>query len=159
VRHAIAILLKWVTEYAPHVAIMEKQAQSVCTRAVGAMRHLTICKCVQPMRVPHAHIHASALSFAWESQFCRDVDLFVRFSNSVLNDMIYLIDESLIKASALHLAQAEVRSAPYASRRELLERSATLARGLRTASVLAIHTVQLLTLMGSHPNSRAIIMR
>lgn len=73
--------------------------------------------------------------------------------------MIYLIDESLIKANQLHAAQVEAQTMMYAARRENQERQSVLARGLRTASVLAIHTVQLLALMVQHDQSRQVLMR
>lgn len=116
VRHAIAVLVQWCAQYAPHVAVLERQATTA-------------------------------------------PDLFVRFTHSVLNDVVYLLDESLIKATMLRVAQQEATTLPFAQRRENQERQALLARALHTASVLAVPTVQLLALLAHHPQTRAILNR
>jgi hypothetical protein len=93
-----------------------------------------------------------------EKEAARDPEMFVRFANSVINDMIYLLDEALIKANMLATAQAEA-AVPLGQRRENQERQALFARGLRTASVLAVHTVQLLALLTAQPQTRSILTR
>ena len=123
VRHAIAVLMKFLSDFPPHIARMEEEAG--------------------------------------------DVDLFVRFTNSIINDMIYLLDEALIKAAQLHDAQANIAASRAAqatfiqvnARRQEQERAAQIARSLRTAAVLATHTVNLLWTLCLHERSSAILLR
>ena len=123
VRHAIAVLMKFLSDFPPHIARMEEEAG--------------------------------------------DVDLFVRFTNSIINDMIYLLDEALIKAAQLHDAQANIAASRAAqatfvqvnARRQEQERAAQIARSLRTAAVLATHTVNLLWTLCLHDKSSAILLR
>ena len=123
VRHAIAVLMKFLSDFPPHIARMEEEAG--------------------------------------------DVDLFVRFTNSIINDMIYLLDEALIKAAQLHDAQANIAASRAAqatfiqvnARRQEQERAAQIARSLRTAAVLATHTVNLLWTLCLHDRSSAILLR
>ena len=123
VRHAIAVLMKFLSDFPPHIARMEEEAA--------------------------------------------DVDLFVRFTNSIINDMIYLLDEALIKAAQLHDAQANIAASRASqatfiqvnARRQEQERAAQIARSLRTAAVLATHTVNLLWTLCLHDRSSAILLR
>lgn len=123
-----------------------------------------------------------------------DAALFVRFINHLLNDMIYLVDEALMKAEQLCKLIAEEKSGTLSypvrighchtrslarlvlsllltasfplclfsslqQRRENQERQNSLARGLRTASVLAVHSVQLLALLAQLPTPLSILLR
>ena len=123
VRHAIAVLMKFLADFPPHVQRMEEEAL--------------------------------------------DVELFVRFANSIINDMIYLLDEALIKAAQLHELQAVIQAQRAAAltfnqmnaRRQEQERAAQISRSLRTAAVLATHTVNLLWTLCLHPHSAAILLR
>lgn len=75
----------------------------------------------------HTYLHVLTISFSppvvsclacvvpHRPLFSSDVDLFIRFSNSVINDMIFLIDEALIKANQLHIAQVEAQAQAFSA--------------------------------------------
>ena len=81
--------------------------------------------------------------------------------------MIYLLDEALIKASQLHEIQAAIAAQRASAlsfnqmnaRRQEQERAAQISRSLRTAAVLATHTVNLLWTLCLHPQSSAVLLR
>ena len=86
-------------------------------------------------------------------------DRVVQFENALINDLVFLIDESMMKAQALHTLQTAAPAASVAARRANADQQAQLMRSLRTASVLAGHTVSLLSLLCSSPGASAILSR
>jgi hypothetical protein len=107
-------------------------------------------------------------------------ELFIRFVNCIINDCIYLLDETFIKAAALHELQEKPSStsnsasnnsssnnlfSSFGSRPQRgssvynNERIASAGRSLRTASVLAQHTLNLLTVIAQNEESSAVLLR
>lgn len=116
VRHAVGVLLKLLTAFAPYAAALNAECTS------------------------------------------RE-DRVVQFENAIINDLVFLIDESMMKAQALHTLQTAVPAASVAARRANADQQAQLMRSLRTASVLAGHTVSLLSLLCSSLGASAILCR
>jgi ubiquitin conjugation factor E4 B len=89
-----------------------------------------------------------------------NAELFMRFANCILNDMIYLLDEALGKGTTLCEMQSEsVSSLPNSRRREHEREMINIERSLRTAAVFSTHTVSLLWAMCANPTIRQLFLR
>jgi len=83
----------------------------------------------------------------------KDGDEFLRFVNAIINDMIYLLDEALIKAEAVKDLQAIQDDLALFRRLNVSQRALHQQRmsenlhQLRTASILGTSTIQLIMAM------------
>lgn len=121
VRHAVALLMKYLCLHQPHIQQLELQAQNK--------------------------------------------NLFLKFINSILDDIYYLLEESLNKGkllkglqkdNSLHNKTAAMIDSRRAERTRILLNT---ERSLRTASVLSTHSINLLWLLCSNEVVRSLLLR
>lgn len=86
--------------------------------------------------------------------------VFIHFCNSLINDVIFLIDEVQLKVvTARDIHQNLKKASSSLAQRQEADKLQSTCKAIRTASVLAGHAIELLCITAQDPVAIAVLLR